>query len=291
MTRTVNRVTVLQMSPGQDKRANIADAERLIAAAVAADRPDFISLPEVWSCLGGSRETKLSQAELLPPVGAGAGDAAYEALRNAALRHRVVIHGGSIIERVGDRMFNTTVAFGPDGAELARYRKLHLFDIVTPDGTGYRESDSFGRGDEVVGYLAGGLPVGCTICYDLRFFELFLALRERGAELIVTPSAFTVPTGRDHWETLLRARAIDTQCWIAAPATVGAHKDAVGGTRMTWGHAMICNPWGDVVAEVGEGVGWATAEIDHAMTQRLRRDMPVMAHRRFPTITSPVGDV
>jgi len=274
------RVTVLQMSPGQDKAANIAAADRLVADAVAADRPDMVALPEVWSCLGGNRETKFAQAEPLPVPG-NPGGPAYEFLQSAAIRHAIHVHGGSIIERDGDRLFNTTLAFAPDGREVARYRKIHLFDIVTPDGTGYRESATFGAGEAVVTYQAGGIRVGCAICYDLRFAELFLALRRAGAELIMLPAAFTLQTGKDHWEVLLRARAIETQCWFAAPATTGMHREASGEPRFTWGNSMQVDPWGAVVARASDGPGWASARIDPAITQRVRADMPVQAHRRL----------
>ena len=276
------RVSVVQMNPGQDKLANMEQAARLIDGAVAADRPDIVSLPEIWTCLGGARAAKFDQAEALPPPGSGAaGGAAYEFLRAAARRHRIHLHGGSIGERDGDRLFNTTVAFGPDGAELARYRKVHLFDITTPDGAGYRESATYGAGAAIVTYEAAGLRVGCAICYDLRFPELFLALRRAGAELVFLPSAFTVQTGRDHWETLIRARAIETQCWFAAPATWGRHLDGREEPRFTYGHSLVCDPWGHVVANVSDGTGWATARIDPALTARVRRDMPVLDHRRL----------
>ena len=276
------RVSVIQMNPGADKEANLAQAARLIDGAVSADRPDIVSLPEIWTCLGGDRGTKWTQAEELPVLGSNLpGGLAYEFLRRAARRHRIHVHGGSIGERAGEKLFNTTIAFDPEGAEVARYRKMHLFDITAPDGTGYRESAAYGAGAEVVTYEAGGVRVGCAICYDLRFPELFLALRRAGAELVFLPSAFTLQTGKDHWEILLRARAIETQCWFAAPATWGRHLDASGEARHTYGHSLVCDPWGLVVARASEGIGWATARVDSALTARVRRDMPVLDHRRL----------
>ncbi len=123
------------------------------------------------------------------------------------------------------------------------------------------------------------MKVGCAICYDVRFPELFLRLRRAGAELIFLPSAFTLQTGKDHWEVLIRARAIETQCWFAAPATYGKHLDGRGEARITYGHSLLCDPWGQVVAKVSDGIGWATARIDQAVTARVRRDMPVLDHR------------
>ncbi len=282
------RVSVVQMNPGADKQENIAQARSLIDAAVSADRPDIVSLPEVWSCLGGTRAGKLEQAEELPAKGSNLpGGTAYEFLRDVARGARVHVHGGSIQEKGGteagsDKLFNTTVVFDPNGAEIARYRKIHLFDITTPDGTGFRESSAYGSGDEIVTYAVNGITVGVTICYDLRFPELYLALRRAGAELIFVPSAFTLQTGKDHWEPLMRARAIETQCWMAAPATWGRHLEGSRGEpRFTYGHSMICDPWGMVVAQVSDGTGWATARIDQRQTARVRRDMPVLEHRKL----------
>ncbi len=276
------RVSVVQTNSGHVKADNIDQARDLIEGAMA-DRPDLIGLPEVWTCLGGDRAAKFDQAEALPPLGSNEpGGEAYEFLRGVARSQRIHVHGGSIVERAGDRLFNTTVVFDPQGRELARYRKIHLFDIVTPDGLGYRESASFGAGSEIVTYEAGGVKVGCAICYDVRFPELFLALRRAGAELIFLPAAFTLQTGKDHWETLIRARAIETQCWFAAPAAWGRHLDgATKEPRFTYGHSLVCDPWGHVVAKASDGTGWATARIDPALTARVRRDMPVLEHRRL----------
>jgi deaminated glutathione amidase len=277
------RLSVVQMNPGADKQANIEQARRLIREAVSADRPDLVTLPEMWTCLGGTRSDKFAQAEELPPAGSNRpGGAAYEFLRDVARREKIHMHGGSLAEQAGEKLFNTTVVFDPDGREIARYRKIHLFDIMTPDGTGYRESSTYGSGSEIVTCQADGLRLGLAICYDLRFPELFVALRRAGAEVIFLPSAFTLQTGKDHWEPLLRARAIETQCWIAAAATWGRH---VAGTRseprFTYGHSMVCDPWGHVVAQVSDGTGWATARIDAELTARVRRDMPVLEHRKL----------
>lgn len=280
------RVTVIQMTPGSDKDANIAQATRLAEAAIESDRPDLIALPEIWTCLGGDRAGKFQAAEILPLPGANTPPGpAYGFLQGLARRHRITVHGGSVGElpaEGADRLFNTTLVFGPDGAEQARYRKIHLFDIDGRDGRSYRESATYGRGESVVTFQAGSdasITAGCAICYDLRFPELFLALRRAGAELIVLPAAFTRETGRDHWEPLLRARAIETQSWVAAPATFGPHTDGQGATRFTFGRSMIVDPWGQVVAQVSDGGGWATARIDPDLTARVRADMPVLTHR------------
>jgi nitrilase len=276
------RVSVVQMNPGHDKARNLAQARRLIAEAHAADGARLLVLPEMWTCLGGDRASKFAAAEELPARGGEAqGGEAYEFLRGVARERRVYVHGGSIAERAGERLFNTTLLFDPAGREIARYRKIHLFDIVTPDGAGYRESDTFVGGDAVVICEVDGMRVGCAICYDIRFPELFLALRRAGAELILLPAAFTLLTGKDHWLPLLRARAIETQCWFAAAATWGRHSEADGEPRFTYGHSLVCDPWGNVVAMASDGTGWASARIDPALTARVRRDMPVLDHRRL----------
>lgn len=280
------RVSVVQMNPGTDKAANIAQAGRLIDGAIEADHPNMVSLPEMWTCLGGDRATKRKASEVLPDKDSNApGGPAYEFLRQTARQRGIYVYGGSLGEQAdshldGHPLFNTTIVFDPQGVEVARYRKLHLFDITTPEGQGYRESANYGSGEEIVTFDAGSVRVGCAICYDLRFPELFLALRRAGAELIFLPSAFTIPTGRDHWDVLIRARAIETQCWVAAPATWGQHHDGSGEARFTYGRSLICDPWGQVVATVSDGTGWTTARIDSALLARVRRDMPILEHRR-----------
>lgn len=271
------RVAVIQTNQGSDKSANIAQARRLIEGALSADRPDLVSLPETWTNLGGGREARFAAAEPLPEPGATGGPA-YEFLRETARANRIHVHGGSIIEAGGDRLFNTSLLFAPDGREIARYRKIHLFDITAPDGTGYRESALYGAGTELVMAEAGGMRFGLTVCYDMRFGEQFIALRRMGAEAIFVPSNFTLQTGKDHWEVLLRARAIESQCWIIAAASYGAYEER-GATRQVYGHSLIADPWGHVVAKCSDGTGWATARIDPAVTDRVRRDMPVLEHR------------
>lgn len=275
------RISAIQMNQGSDKAANLDQARRLIEAALAADRPDLVTLPETWTNLGGGREARNAAAEVLPPPGSGeAGGPAYEMLRGIARAAKIHVHGGSIIEQGPDKLFNTTLVFDPSGEEIARYRKIHLFDITAPDGTGYRESALYGGGGDIVTFRAGDVTFGCTICYDMRFPEQYLALRRAGAEVIFVPSNFTLMTGKDHWEVLLRARAIETQCWIVAAASHGTYEER-GAMRQVYGHSLIADPWGHVVAKASDGTGWATARIDAAVTTRVRRDMPVLDHRRL----------
>ncbi len=278
------RISAIQMNQTSDKAANLDQARRLIEAALQADHPEMITLPETWTNLGGGREARAAAAEILPEPG-GTGGAAYEFLRGIAKGAGIHVHGGSIIE-TGDigqgagKFFNTTLVFDPSGAEIARYRKIHLFDITGPDGTGYRESALYGAGDKLVTFEARGVKFGCTICYDMRFPEQYLALRRLGAEVIFVPSNFTLMTGKDHWEALLRARAIETQCWIVAAASWGSYEER-GTTRQVYGHSLIADPWGHVVAKASDGIGWITARVDQAVTAKVRRDMPVLEHRRL----------
>jgi nitrilase len=197
-----------------------------------------------------------------------------------ATRHKIVVHAGSMLEKIAgdDRLYNTTVVFGPNGQELARYRKIHMFDITTPDGISYRESASFKAGDEVVTYEAGGITFGCAICYDLRFPALFDALVRKGAEVIVLPSAFTLQTGKDHWEVLCRARAIETQTYVLAPGQTGEHVIPAG-PRQTYGHSLIVDPWGHVIARASDGPGLVSARIDPARVAKVRQQIPVASHK------------
>ena len=276
------RVSVIQMSPSSDKRENIAQARALIRDALRADRPDLVVLPEMWSCLGGDRAAKFAAAEILPnPRDRGVAGEAYTMLQDVARKEEIFVHGGSIGEHCGERIANTSLVFGRDGSELARYRKIHLFDVTTPSGDGYRESEVFLAGDQVVHVQLGPVSAGFAICYDIRFGELFLQLRRKGVELVIVPAAFTAETGEAHWETLLRARAIETQCWVAASATCGRHLDARGGTRLTYGNSMLIDPWGTVVARASSGPGWATGVLDQARTERVRAGIPVLEHRRL----------
>ncbi len=272
------RVSVIQMNQGSDKAANIAQARRLMEGALE-DRPRLLSLPETWTNLGGGRDAREAAAETLPEPG-GTGGPAYEFLREAARGAGVWVHGGSIIERGPEKLHNTTLVFDPEGREVARYRKIHLFDITGPDGTGYRESALYGGGADIVTFDAEGTRFGLSICYDMRFPELYLALRRAGAEAILVPSNFTLMTGKDHWEVLLRARAIETQCWVIAAASHGTYEER-GAARQVYGHSLVADPWGHVVARCSDGTGWATARLDPALTARVRRDMPVLAHRKL----------
>lgn len=269
------KASLIQVNPGTDRPKNLREAEALITRAVETDRPDLVVLPEYFDFYGGPAAGRVAAAEALP------GGAAYAAMQAVAKTQRLWVHAGSMVEKIpGDaqRAYNTTVVFDRDGREVARYRKIHLFDIVAPDGHPYRESATVKPGDEVVLYDLEGLTVGCTICYDLRFSELFLALARGGADVIVVPAAFTMLTGKDHWEVLLRARAIETQTYVLAAGQCGSY-DAGGTTRQTYGHSLVCDPWGHVVARASDGVGFVTARLEPSEIRRVRDQIPMAAHR------------
>jgi nitrilase len=266
------------MNSISDKAANIAAARALIERAVAQESPDWVLLPEQFDWAGGAKGDKAANAEILP------GGPAYSMAQELAARHRIFIHAGSIMEKIpGDeRIHNTSVVFNRAGEEIARYRKIHLFDVTTPDGVSYRESASVKAGDAVVTYDCEGVTIGCSICYDLRFPDLFQALAERGAQVIALPAAFTLQTGKDHWETLLRARAIETETYVCASAQTGSF--TIGNEqRQTYGHSLVADPWGHVVAKASDGVGLVSTRLDMAQVERARRLIPVAQHKvRLP---------
>lgn len=268
------KLAALQMNSVSDVAANIAQATRLVERAAGDEGADWLCLPEHWNWAGGGTVEKLAHADALRGE-------AYRAMQALAARHKIWLHAGSILEKVTgeDKVWNVTYAFDRQGREVARYAKIHLFDITAPDGMVYAESATVKPGREVVTYDCEGITVGCAICYDLRFPELFQALRNRGAELIALPSSFTLQTGKDHWEVLIRARAIETQCYMAAPGQHGSFIGAKGETRHTYGHSLIADPWGHVIAKASDGSGVATAWLDKGFLEKCRAQIPLMSHK------------
>jgi len=264
------KVSLIQMNSQEDKAANLNQAKQLVDDAVRKDHPDLVLFPEMFASLGGNSEAKQAAAEELP------GGAAYMMLRELAKVHGIYVHGGSLIEKAGSSLFNTTIVFDPNGQEIARYRKIHMFDITTPDGKEYRESATYTRGDEIVTYEANGTRVGCTICYDVRFPELYQALAKEGVSIITVPAAFTLLTGKDHWEVLLRARAIETETYVLAAAQCGTHSN---GARATYGHSIVVDPWGHVIARAQDAVGFVTARLDLDYLKVVRERIPVAQHK------------
>ena len=264
---------VIQLNSGSDEERNLQTAEELVAEG-ASRGAELVATPENVNFLGPHDE-KVRRAE-------GLEGRVCRLFAEWARRWRIHLLLGSFNERSDDpaRCYNTSVLFGPEGDVLASYRKIHLFDIDLPP-VRFQESKYVAGGDKIAVVESGLAHCGFSVCYDLRFGELYRRLRAAGAELIFVPSAFTSVTGRSHWRPLLRARAIETQSYILAPAQWGRHDDQ--GLRESWGRAMIVDPWGEVIATVEEGSGLALAEIDLEHLKEVRASMPVERHRRLGT--------
>jgi len=264
------RIAAVQMTSGADKAHNLEVATRLIQKA-AESGAKFAGVPENFSWMGPEPE-RAANAETLEGE-------TLARMASLARELRITVLAGSVLETgaPAGRLFNTSVLFGPDGARLGVYRKIHLFDVEVGDGQTYRESAAVAPGTEVVVAESPVGKIGLSVCYDLRFPELYRRHAEAGAVLLTVPAAFTLMTGKDHWEVLLRARAIENQAYVIAPAQQGRHpKD-----RLTWGHAMVVDPWGLVVARASEGEGLAMAELDAEYLAKVRRSLPALQHRRL----------
>lgn len=267
------RIAALQMNSGAGVRENLEQAARLLAEAADAGC-DLAVLPENFALMPARGRDKSEHAER-------EGDGPIQAfLSETAARLGLWIAGGSIPLASDDpkRVFGATVVVDDQGTQQAVYRKIHLFDVDLPDREeSYRESHSMVPGDELAIVETPAGMLGLTICYDVRFPELFRALGDRGATLFSVPAAFTVVTGNAHWHILLRARAIENLAWIIAPGQFGSHPDG----RSTYGHTLICDPWGRVVAEKADGNAVVVADIDLEAQDRLRREFPALNNRRL----------
>lgn len=262
---------VVQMTSNEDEDANWRSVSALVERA-AGYGAKLVATPENTNFLGPAPE-KVRRAEGLEGT---------TCRRFAGLAKRLGIHLllGSFNECSAEtgRCHNTSVLFGPDGGIVGTYRKVHLFDVDLSDSVRYRESAHVAAGNRAVVVPTPLGRLGLSVCYDLRFGNLYRRLVRDGAEILCVPAAFTMTTGRDHWEPLLRARAIECQCYVLAPAQYGRHDDP--GLRESYGHAMILDPWGHVVARASDGAGLAIAEIDLTRIEPLRRALPVGEHWR-----------
>jgi predicted amidohydrolase len=262
------RAAAVQLNSKGDVARNLEVAERLVRDA-AVDGAELIALPEKWNVLGGP-DVLLEGAEAIdgPTV---------SAVRSWANELGVHLVAGSFAERVPgrERLGNTSLLIGPDGEVEAVYRKIHMFDVDV-GGVAYRESEHEEPGDEIVVGHAGDLPVGLTVCYDVRFPELYRILAVRGARLITVPSAFTLHTGKDHWEVLLRARAIENQVFVLAPGQVGEAPPHYH----SYGRSMIVDPWGVALATAPDEECFIAADLDLAAQERIRASLPSLANRR-----------
>ena len=263
------RVSVCQLNAREDRAANLAVARDLLGRAAAAGA-ELAVLPEYVDHLGPARSAPKPE-----PV-----DGEFAAFFAEAARELGIwVHAGSFHE-VGpddEHTYNTSLVFNPAGERVALYRKIHLYDVEIPGRVSYHESHSVAPGGDIVVADLNGVPTGLSICYDLRFPELYRRLADEGAQMIVVPAAFMLHTGRDHWEVLLRARAIENQCYVVAAGQIGDHEPG----RTCFGRSMIIDPWGTVLAQAQDTVGIVTANLDLAHLEKIRAELPSLANRRL----------
>ncbi len=274
-------IAAIQMNSRDDKQRNIQTALELIDRA-AAGGARLVALPEIWTYLGNPAGN-MENAERIP-------GAVSDLLADRARKHGIYLHGGSYhqTEPGNPRVLNTALVFNPDGDIIARYSKIHMFDVVLDGVATYEESATVAPGDEIVTIDLDGFRVGLAICYDLRFPELFRILALRGADLIVLPAAFTMTTGKDHWEILIRARAIENGVYMMAPGQVGHD----GNGKWCYGRSMIVDPWGTVLATAPDAETTISAQVDRTQLQKIRRQVPSLANRmpdRYVWPELPVG--
>jgi predicted amidohydrolase len=261
------RAAVVQLNSTADKARNLAAAERLVRAA-AADGATLVALPERWNLLAGGAELLAGAEPLDGP--------SLEAARGWARELGIHLLAGSVSEQGPEgKAFNTSVLIGPDSADFAVYRKIHMFDVDV-GGVSYRESEHEEPGDEIVVASLPDASLGLSVCYDLRFPELYRILAVRGAQIVAVPSAFTLATGRDHWEVLLRARAIEDQVFVLAPNQVGEAPPHFS----SYGHSAIVDPWGVVLATAPDEECFIAADLDLDAQRRVRESLPSLANRR-----------
>ena len=267
----MTQISVIQWTSSNQPEENIEQLKRLVRL-LPEHRPQLVVLPEAFASFGAGEASQQARAE-----NAGSGPI-QDALADVAREHDLWIVAGTIPIKAGGRYSGASILFNSQGQQVARYDKIHLFDATVEDGTGsYRESDYVQPGSELVVVDTPFGRIGMSVCYDLRFPELFRALREQGAEVIVLPSAFTRVTGKAHWKALLQARAIENQCYMIAPNQGGEHPDG----RETWGHSMIVDPWGKVCTEISSDIGVGSVPIELASISDVRRRMPVETHNKF----------
>ena len=263
------KVAAVQMVSGEDVALNLAQVEKSVAQATV-EGAQLVALPEYFPVMHHNSGFKLSIAESF-----GEGEI-QQKLSELALKHNIWLVAGSmpLKGKQEDKVTNTCLVFDPEGRCAARYDKIHLFDFQRGDEV-YKESDSHEAGNQPICFDTPWGRVGLAICYDLRFPELFRALDN--VDLLVIPSAFTVPTGKAHWQLLLQARAVENQCYVLAPAQGGQHENG----RATWGHSMIIDPWGEIMAQIETGNGVISAELTRKHFDEVRQQLPAWLHRKL----------
>ena len=266
---TMVKVAVIQLCSTEDIQRNLDEAETQVRAAVA-DGASLVTLPENTGFLKTG-----SAPDPGEPLESSVIVTRFQQLASE-LNVTILLGSFHRSSDFAERAYNTSVLIDETGAVVGHYDKIHLFDIDVPGEVSFKESNDIVPGTTPVMLSGAGLNIGMTVCYDLRFPELYRALTDMGAHVLTVPAAFTAETGKAHWLVLLRARAIENQCYVVAPDQWGRH----GGKRHSHGESVIIDPWGQVIARVGDGVGFATAWIDTDMVARVRRNLPCAAHRR-----------
>lgn len=264
------RTAVIQLNSRDNVAENMATVARFLDRA-AEMGAQFVCLPEFWTYMGPYAGFDAAAQSIPGP--------AIELLQEKARKHNMIVHGGSIIERHSDlpeKFSNTSVLINRDGEIVARYRKIHLFDVQLANGEKHYESERIEPGSEVVTAEVDGITFGLSVCYDLRFPELYRSLALRGAQILLVPAGFTLYTGRDHWEVLLRARAIENLCYVVAPGHVGSYPP----NRQCFGRSMIVDPWGLVLAQAQDMPTVILSEIDLERIHYARTQIPCLEHRR-----------
>jgi predicted amidohydrolase len=262
------RIGIAQLNTCSDKEENLICAEKLIDE-LALQGAELIVLPEHFNFIGPEKLFWEMSEEL-------ANSPSLARIRQKAIDHAIHIHSGTLLEKDGDNLYNTGVVFNPKGEIIARYRKIHLFDVEVPGGTKYLESENITAGNEVVTFTLGSITFGLSTCYDLRFPELYRELVTRGAQVILVPAAFTMQTGRDHWELLLRARAVENLCYVIASNQYGSCPPK----HLSFGRSMAIDPWGVVLSQAGDEVCAISVDIDLERLSHIRTTFPALNHIR-----------
>lgn len=271
------KLGLCQMRVTADKQANLRRAEELLAQA-AAQGADLALLPEMFNCPYDNA--------CFPEYAELRGGETWQFLARMAREYHLTLTGGSIPEREGEKLYNTCYLFSPEGEELARHRKVHLFDIDVPGGQRFRESDTLTPGEQITVAETAFGPVGLAICFDIRFSELFRVMGQRGARLILVPAAFNMTTGPAHWEMSFRMRALDQQCFVAGCAPA---RDETA-SYVAYGNSIVCDPWGDVMGRLDEREGVLVVEVPLDRLEEYRAQIPILAARRtdlYDTVVKP----
>lgn len=271
------RIAAIQTVMGLSPEETVPAAEAAMEAAMqAAEKPDFLILPEYFSYYGLDQKSAVALAKPLRDT------PAFQMAQAFAKRHEVSVQAGTILAKVDgdDRVENVTVVFGRDGEVLAEYRKIHLFDIEDLGNGPFRESDYIKPGNDIVTWQFEGVTFGTAICFDGRFPELFRALRLKGAEIITLPAAYTMITGAAHWELFARARAVETQCHFIA-CGLGGSVTVNGEEKSSYGHSVIVDAWGTILAKAGHDAETLAVSLDMEQVQKVRKGIPVIKQRRL----------